>query len=61
MGVLITPISPMNHDAVKEAAARFFRHVRRCGKCDLLSEHLCKTGGRLRDEKYQAVSQKWRR
>ncbi len=54
-------IVPVDHDAVQAAASRFYRHIRRCGQCHLLSERLCKTGRALRDEKYQAVAQKWRR
>jgi flavoprotein len=54
-------IVPVDHDAVKVAAARFYRHLRRCGQCHLLEERLCKTGLALRDEKYAAVMQKWRR
>ncbi len=54
-------IVPVDHDAVQVAATRFYRHIRRCGRCCLLDERLCKTGRALRDEKYQAVAQKWRR
>jgi hypothetical protein len=54
-------IDPVDHDAVKSAASRFYRHIRRCGQCRLLDERLCRTGRALRDEKYQAVMQKWRR
>ncbi len=51
----------VDHDAVTAAASRFYRHIRRCGHCCLMSEKLCKTGRALRDEKYNAVMQKWRR
>jgi hypothetical protein len=54
-------IVPVDHDAVKTAASRFYRHIRRCGQCCLMSERLCRTGRQLRDEKYRAVMQKWRR
>ena len=51
----------IDHAAVQNAAARLFAHLRRCGRCDLRSERLCPTGQRLRDLKYEAVAQKWRR
>ena len=54
-------IDAVDHDAVQAAASRFYRHIRRCGQCRLLDERLCKTGRQLRDLKYQAVMQKWRR
>jgi hypothetical protein len=54
-------IVPVDHDAVNLAAVRFYRHTRRCGQCRLLDERLCKVGRQLRDEKYRAVMQKWRR
>jgi hypothetical protein len=52
---------PVDHAAVNVAAVRFYRHIRRCGRCHLLDERLCKTGRALRDAKYEAVAQKWRR
>jgi hypothetical protein len=54
-------IEPVDHDAVQAAATKFYRHIRRCGRCCLLDERLCKTGRALRDAKYEAVAQKWRR
>ena len=54
-------IVPVDHDAVQAAATRFYRHIRRCGQCRLLDERLCRTGRQLREEKYRAVMQKWRR
>lgn len=54
-------IDSIDHDAVKTAASWFFAHLRGCGHCDLPSETMCKTGRQLRDLKYDAVAQKWRR
>jgi hypothetical protein len=61
MAAPVCVIEPVDHDAANLAATRFYRHIRRCGQYDLLSETLCKTGRRLRDEKAWAVMQKWRR
>ena len=61
MGAPARAIDAVDHDAVNLAASRFYRHVRRCGQCCLMSEKLCKTGRQLRDEKYRAVMQGWRR
>ena len=54
-------IVAVDHDAVQATAVRFYRHIRRCSRCNLLSEKLCKTGQALREEKYNAVMQRWRR
>ena len=54
-------IVPVDHDAVKLAASRFHRHLRRCSRCDIRSECLCRTGRELRERKHNAVMQKWRR
>lgn len=61
--MMVAPVRivPVDHDAVNIAALRFYRHIRRCSRCNLLSEKLCKTGRALRDAKYEAVAQKWRR
>jgi hypothetical protein len=61
MGSPVRVINAVDHDAVSLAATRFYRHIRRCSRCNLLSEKLCKTGRELREEKYNAVAQKWRR
>ncbi len=61
MGSPVRVIDAVDHVAVNLAAVRFYRHIRRCGQCRLLDERLCKTGRALRDEKYAAVMQKWRR
>ena len=61
MSAPVCVIEPVDHDAANLAATRFYRHIRRCGQCRLLDERLCRTGRQLRDEKYRAVMQKWRR
>lgn len=54
-------IDAIDHAAVQATAVQFFRHLRRCQQWDLPSERLCKTGRALREAKYEAVAQKWRR
>lgn len=61
MDILITPVAPMDHEAVKIAAARFFSHIEKCSLCDLRARRLCDVGTRLREEKARAVARKWRR
>ena len=61
MGAPARAIDAVDHDAMNLAASRFYRHIRRCGQCRLLDERLCRTGRQLREEKYRAVAQKWRR
>ncbi len=56
-----THIDQVDNDAAQAAAAGFSRHIRICGRCNLLSERLCRTGRALRNEKYRTVMQRWRR